>query len=528
MQLNLARKWRSQIFDTIIGQQLPIRMLKNSLYAQHYFPVYLFAGVRGCGKTTTARVFAAALNCQNLERFIQDPKNQTIPCLSCTSCRSMQEGKHPDFIEIDAASHTGVDNVRAIIEAASFMPLVGRKKVYLIDEAHMLSKAAFNALLKILEEPPPSVLFMLATTETHKIIETVRSRCFQLFFAPVPSPELASHLAYICEQENITYERSALDLIAHETQGSVRDALNIIEQVRFSAAGVTYQAVLAVLGHIDDETLFALITLMVNGDQPALIKKLSEGDIASFSQTMIWAKLIDIFRAILWIQQGVKPSAYHAHYDRLKELASLCSLARTIAILELLYKYEQLFIKTTAQVPLLELIVLKLTQTHAILEKSVETRKKASDESAQVPIPKPNKPALNHDWALFLQEIETLKDPLISSIFKQADFIAFDTATQVVNVSFAQQLIFFNDWLQKTQKLWRPLLTQCFGQEAQLSYHFNSVAAKPVEVVIPAAVPPKQTQPSPETVTPYDVRQGKNAQMVTRVFPGTLSLIKDT
>src|SRR5436190_2589751 len=232
--LNLSRKWRSQDFDHIVGQDLVVRILKNSLYLGHYFPVYLFAGQRGCGKTSTARIFAAAVNCSGLVSFQKDPKKSVIPCLVCDSCRAMQHGNHPDFIEIDAASHTGVDNIRSIIESSSLLPLIGRKRVYLIDEAHMLSKAAFNAALKILEEPPATALFILATTNQHKILDTVRSRCFQLFFTPIAYDSLRDHLRTICLKENISYDVDALDLIIRHTQGSARDALNVLEQVRFS------------------------------------------------------------------------------------------------------------------------------------------------------------------------------------------------------------------------------------------------------------------------------------------------------
>src|SRR5579871_3248756 len=173
--LNLARKWRSKDFDHIIGQDVAVKMLKNSLYLGQLFPVYLFSGQRGCGKTSTARIFAMAVNCTSLSAFQKNPKTTAIPCLVCDSCVAMATGKHPDFIEIDAASHTGVDTIRTIIDASQLLPLMGSKKIYLIDEAHMLSKSSCNALLKILEEPPCSVLFMLATTDPQKIIETVRS-----------------------------------------------------------------------------------------------------------------------------------------------------------------------------------------------------------------------------------------------------------------------------------------------------------------------------------------------------------------
>jgi DNA polymerase III subunit gamma/tau len=171
--LNLARAWRSRTFDEIVGQDLTVRLIKNSLYRGHFFPVYLLSGQRGCGKTSMGRLFAAAVNCAQLPAFQQKPQEIVLPCRTCHSCQAMIAINHPDFIEIDAASHTGVDNIRTIIEAASFLPLIGHYKVYLIDEAHMLSKAAFNAFLKILEEPPRSVLFLLATTEPLKIIDTL-------------------------------------------------------------------------------------------------------------------------------------------------------------------------------------------------------------------------------------------------------------------------------------------------------------------------------------------------------------------
>jgi len=169
--LNLARKWRPKTFDDIVGQEISVRMLKNGLYLKKFFPVYLFAGQRGCGKTSTARVFASAINCQNLENFQNNPTSNKLPCLECESCKSMLQANHPDFIEIDAASHTGVENVRQILESCTYKPIFGQKKIYLIDEAHMLSKAAFNAFLKVLEEPPSSALFILATTEIHTLKE---------------------------------------------------------------------------------------------------------------------------------------------------------------------------------------------------------------------------------------------------------------------------------------------------------------------------------------------------------------------
>src|SRR6185503_16129094 len=245
-----ARLWRPTTFDAVVGQEIPVRMLKNALYKNRFFPVYLFAGQHGCGKTSIARIFATALNCTSLPSWQADPQRLGIPCQSCLSCKQMSENKHPDFIEIDAASHTGVDDVRTILEASFYLPLLGLKKIYLIDEAHMLSKSAFNAFLKILEEPPASVLFMLATTDIQKIPETIRSRCFHIFLDPLPGPFLEAHLEKICTAHQLSVEREALSLIVRETSGSARDAINLLEKIRFYDTTVTKEAMLTILGKI--------------------------------------------------------------------------------------------------------------------------------------------------------------------------------------------------------------------------------------------------------------------------------------
>ncbi len=257
--INLARKWRSKTFDELVGQELVVRVLKNSLYKGTIFPVYLLAGQRGCGKTTTARIFACALNCAKLPDFQKQPQSIAIPCLECFSCKAMALGQHPDFIEIDAASHTGVDNVRLIIDSATLLPQMGRKKVYLIDEAHMLSKAAFNAFLKILEEPPHSVVFLLATTEASKILETVRSRCMQLFFPALPRDLLVKHLERICSSESIPYDVEGLDAVVRVSQGSARDAINALERLRLASGQAKKSTAITLLGLVDESAILEFV-----------------------------------------------------------------------------------------------------------------------------------------------------------------------------------------------------------------------------------------------------------------------------
>jgi len=360
VQLNLARKWRSKSFDQIIGQELSIKMLKNSLYLDHYFPVYLFSGQRGCGKTTTARVFACALNCERLPEFQKSPKQCVVPCLECASCTAMLAGNHPDFIEMDAASHTGVDSVRQIVDSSTLLPLMGRKKIYLIDEAHMLSKAAFNAFLKILEEPPSSVLFILATTDTQKIIDTVKSRCFQLFFRSVKTDTLLQHLVTVCEKEKIAADVAALHLIIKETSGSVRDALNLLEQVRFSSSRVSKDAVLAVLGHIDDSRLVALFKILLHHGPSQVLTFLHDLGVEQKSATFIWKRLVQLVRASLWIKHGVEPPHFTEYAHEIKQITRTCSWDRLSSMFDALCSNELIFNKTTAKQALLEMILLQL------------------------------------------------------------------------------------------------------------------------------------------------------------------------
>ena len=529
--LNLARKWRSKSFDRIVGQDLLIRMLKNSLFLGQYFPVYLFAGQRGCGKTTTARVFAAAVNCERLADFRKQPKEFSIPCLECGSCQAMAAGKHPDFIEIDAASHTGVDNIRQIIDAASLLPLMGQKKIYLIDEAHMLSKAAFNALLKILEEPPMSVLFILATTDAQKIIETVRSRCFQLFFKPIETTALYNHLVLVCEQENIKFVEDGLYTIIRESEGSARDALNLLEQVRFSSSVVSKQNVLAVLGHVDDAHVIKLLEIVLSKSPQDFIQYLHEISFESVSAEFIWNRLIDVVRAALWTKYGVQAAQFSEHQSALKRLVSQCSGQQLNAILHALYEHENLFLKTKSKHACMEMILLQmlykknsnddsgrssLAQVSMAAEDSefeddeFEDDDEQEDDDQEEEEVQQVSPLLQTvergatdtyglpAWDLFAQAAAQYCDPLLGSVIRQGRFINYDAATQTVEVVFAKDFLFFNDMLNESSKTWLPMLQRSFGAPVTLKPRFEGMLADRVSAQPKAAAMPEITrQPRP-------------------------------
>ena len=261
--LVLARKWRPQRFDDVLGQPTVTRTLTNAIKSGRIAHAYVFAGPRGCGKTTTARLLARALNCVN--------GPTADPCGVCDACVEIAEGRDLDVLEIDAATHTGVDNVReVIIEGLSIAPVRSRYKVFLIDEVHMLSASSFNALLKSIEEPPPHVIFMMATTELQKIPETVLSRAQVHEFRTISAKTIADRLRYIATQESIQITDAALALLARAGEGSMRDSLSALDQVRaFAGDAVDVDDVVTVLGLVGRDLVFDILEAVASEDAPA-------------------------------------------------------------------------------------------------------------------------------------------------------------------------------------------------------------------------------------------------------------------
>jgi DNA polymerase-3 subunit gamma/tau len=270
----LARKYRSQRFSELIGQDAMVRTLANAIARGRLAHAFLLTGVRGVGKTSTARLIAKALNCTGPD----GEGGPTIdPCGVCESCVAIAEGRHIDVVEMDAASHTGVDDVREIIEAVRYAAVSARYKVYIIDEVHMLSKNAFNALLKTLEEPPAHVKFLFATTEVNKVPVTVLSRCQRFDLRRIPADKLAAHFAWIVEQEQVEAEAEALALIARAAEGSARDGLSILDQAIAHGTGVvTAEQVRQMLGLSDRGAVRRLFGHLLAGDASAVLAAFTE------------------------------------------------------------------------------------------------------------------------------------------------------------------------------------------------------------------------------------------------------------
>lgn len=260
----LARKWRPKRFADLVGQEHVVRALSNALIEQRLHHAYLLTGTRGVGKTTIARILAKSLNCET--------GVGAEPCGVCAACRQIDAGRFVDLLEIDAASNTGIDNIREVLDNAQYSPSVGRFKVYIIDEVHMLSKSAFNAMLKTLEEPPAHVKFILATTDPQKVPVTVLSRCLQFSLRNMTPQQVAAHLAHVLDTEQVSYEPAALTLLGRAASGSMRDALSLLDQaIAYGIGEVREEGVRAMLGAVDRRYLFTLLAALADGDGAALM-----------------------------------------------------------------------------------------------------------------------------------------------------------------------------------------------------------------------------------------------------------------
>ena len=291
------RKWRPSSFSELAGQEHVSTTLRQSVRLGRISHSYLFCGPRGCGKTTTARIIAKAANCLDLQ--------DGDPCNSCDVCRAISDSRFMDIIELDAASNRGIDEIRDIRDKVNFAPVQGRRKVYIIDEAHMLTDAASNAFLKTLEEPPEHVIFVLCTTEAHRILPTIISRCQRLDFRRIPSETVFGRLAEIAEAEGVTVEPAALRIVARYASGSLRDAENLLEQLVVSCPdGVTAQQVEKLLGLGSDETALELVKYLLLGNTTASLTAVNQAAWEGSDLRQLHRQTSDLLRGFMHLQWG--------------------------------------------------------------------------------------------------------------------------------------------------------------------------------------------------------------------------------
>ncbi|WBH16649.1 DNA polymerase III subunit gamma/tau [Sphingomonas radiodurans] len=381
----LARKYRPQTFQALIGQEAMVRTLENAIKRDRIAHAFLLTGVRGVGKTSTARLIAKALNCIGPDGS-GDP---TIdPCSVCEPCRAIAEGRHIDVIEMDAASHTGIDDIREIIEASRYAAVSARYKVYIIDEVHMLSKAAFNGLLKTLEEPPGHVKFLFATTEVNKVPVTVLSRCQRFDLRRIPADKLAAHFASVSTQEGVVAEPEALALIARAAEGSARDGLSILDQAIAHAdlegGGVAAAAVRDMLGLSDRGAIRDLLGLLMAGDAPGALAALRRQYDFGVDPQGVLRALLEAVHGVTLVKVGTaddpaQPAEERDAYRRWAESLSFPLLHR---LWQLLLKGHEEVARAALPIETAEMALLRIVHARSMPDPGQLMRQTAGAEPA--------------------------------------------------------------------------------------------------------------------------------------------------
>lgn len=330
---SLYRKYRPTQFEEIVGQQATVKIIKNAIKKEKIAHAYLFCGPRGTGKTSMAKLLAQAVNCTDMHGDV---------CNKCDNCVEERQGNHPDIVEIDAASNNGVDEIRELISKVKYTPILGKYKVYIIDEVHMLSQGAFNALLKTLEEPPSHVIFVLATTEVHKVIPTIVSRCQRFDFTRINDQKIADHLINILNQEDIDYEKGVSEVIARLSGGGIRNALTILEQsIVYSDDKILIQDVYDVTGLISNQDKIELIRPIKTKKLEETLEKTKESLSKSHSASQLTGDIIRALKdSIILKTTGNKDIVSYEHLEFVDYLSENLSLNQTYTIMDVLLEYS--------------------------------------------------------------------------------------------------------------------------------------------------------------------------------------------
>ena len=359
----IARKYRPQSFQDLVGQDHITQTLINALKADRFPHALLFSGTRGVGKTSSARVLAKTLICPNAKDF--------KPCNQCTACQDITNGSHMDVIEIDGASNNGVDSIRELRETVGYMPSSGKFKVYIIDEVHMLSTSAFNALLKTLEEPPAHVIFIMATTEAQKIPVTILSRCQRFDFRRISTRLIQSHLEKICKAENVTFDQEALWTLARLADGSMRDSLSLLDQViNFTNAQVTLEKVTDVLGITDRNLLASTVKSLIDRDLTAIVQTIEKIFSSGYDPIVFCQNLLEEIRHLLFVKVSEKPTELldlsDGEIQSLRHLSGNVSQEDVHVLFDMCLKGAQDLMRAQSPRIVLEMLLMRMAQAPRI------------------------------------------------------------------------------------------------------------------------------------------------------------------
>ena len=372
--LALYRKYRSKNFDELVGQEAIKQTLENSLKIQKISHAYLFSGPRGTGKTSVARLFAKALNCE---------KGNGEICNECSNCRAINEGSHPDVIEIDAASNSGVDEVRELIEKVKYAPIQGKYKVYIIDEVHMMTNSAFNALLKTLEEPPSYVVFILCTTEPYKLLPTILSRCQRYEFKKITDAELKKLITHVLKEEGVSSTNDAINLIVELANGGARDSLSLLDQViSYAGSNIEEEDVIKMFGLVSSQDKIRLLENIKDGNTLKVLKTYDEFIIRNIDLSRLVNELLTLLKdSLVYLKTRDKSLITSSKEEDAKEIMLKFDESELLSYIDLLLKCQNEFKTTSDPNFLFEIYLLKLLKVGTSQEVTVQT--------VETPIKKP-------------------------------------------------------------------------------------------------------------------------------------------
>lgn len=508
----LARKWRPAQFADIVGQAPVVRTLMNAIQAERIHHAYLLTGSRGIGKTSIARIFSKAIRCENGKR----EQDWLKSCDTCSCCREIAASNSVDVIEIDGASNNGVDAVREIRESARFLPASGKWKIYIIDEVHMLTTAAFNALLKTLEEPPPHIVFIFATTEPHKIPATILSRCQRFDLHRVTMAQIQGRLDQVVRAEGISAEVGALSLLARAAEGSMRDALSLLDQViAFSGMTITAQGVRESIGLIEGQTLLGILKGILERRPLDSIAVVNQAYQAGHDLRVLTRGLIDFLHALILAKLGAETASglelSDEEWQELKVLAPLRPLEELELIFQVLHHGVDWIARSPQPKIVLDVILIKCATAEALVSAEAmrdvpsvgpsssggtpkvskplitptfATAPESKISTASVPMAAPKAPPAQISWENFILHVKQSR-PLLASILDHGVCAKFPDSSDELCITFQPSNDYFHKQLQSrayTEQL-LVLTQQFFSRPIRIDLQLTEEGAKQEESV---------------------------------------------